>query len=183
MEAKVNDWPQSELRYSLFTNSQYLPPAPEYSVLDYSQPFYDMPITPTNSLTSHAMPSLLWSSIRTTQAPFAELRIPPSTISTPISPPSTPSSRKVIAGRSRPRRMLSGEDRRKMCLYKEENPSMRQRDIAGMTANALNDIDMRSIARNRIIWGRSKVYTSRWMSCCEYYSNITSLARFPKPCA
>lgn len=146
MKTEAHHGPDGEFPHSpwvelgTFTSPQHSPPVPEYSGFEYGPsplmavdatygisippPYTSMPV-PVHS--HHAWPSMM-----TTQSPFHETGLPPVPIPTSVSPTApTPPVRKSSTGGSTPRRTLTDEDRRQMCLYHEENKTAKQTDIGG----------------------------------------------------
>lgn len=121
-----------------FTSPQHSPPMPEYSGFDYGHSTlmavdsYGMSIPPPYASLPLPMPSHSWPSMLTTQSPFHENGLPPVPAPTSVSPSApAPPGRKASTSSSTPRRTLTDEDRRQMCLYHEENKSAKQTDIGG----------------------------------------------------
>lgn len=126
-----------------FNSPQHSPPMPEYSGFDYDpsslmavDTSYGMSIPPPYASMPLPIPSHSWPSMLTTQSPFHESGIPPAhtqnSASTSSSSARPPAIRKTSTGGSTPRRTLTDEDRRQMCLYHEENKTAKQTDIGGM---------------------------------------------------
>lgn len=67
----------------------------------------------------HAWPSMLTNPVSYSTAP----------VSAPAVAPAARSKRQRNSGASTPRRTLTDEDRRQMCMYYVENPNIRQADI------------------------------------------------------
>lgn len=145
MKAEGHHAPEGEFPHSpwvdlgAFTSPQHSPPVPEYSGFDYAPSSlmtvdgtYGMSIPPPYAPMPLPMPSHSWPSLLTTQSPFHENGLPPGPIATSISPSApTPPVRKTSTGGSTPRRTLTDEDRRRMCLYHAENKNAKQTDIGG----------------------------------------------------
>ncbi|KAJ5163452.1 DNA binding HTH domain Psq-type [Penicillium coprophilum] len=143
METETHHPPESEYPHSpwemgTFTSPQHSPPMPEYSGFDYGQSqlmavdSYGMSIPPPYATMPLPMPSHSWPSMLTTHSPFAASGL---AISTPTSvSPSAPMPpvRKTSTGGSTPRRTLTDEDRRQMCIYHEENKTAKQTDIGAL---------------------------------------------------
>lgn len=137
-----NDFPPSPwVELGAFTSPQHSPPMPEYSGFDYGpsplmavDASYGMSIPPPYASMPLPMPSNSWPSMLTTQSPFHETGLPPAHIPTAMShSASTPPIRKTSTGGATPRRTLTDEDRRQMCLYHEEHKTAKQTDIGGET--------------------------------------------------
>lgn len=123
-----------------FHPSQHSPPM-EYNGFQYGSvpldPAYGVTIPPPYVPLPMTLPSNAWPSMLTpaSQAPFHPPELPagPVPIAPSVSPAApVPPPRKSSASSSTPRRTLTDEDRRKMCLYHEENKTAKQTDIGGM---------------------------------------------------
>ena len=70
-----------------------------------------------------------WPSMLTSRSTFSA----PTYSSAPMSipPPSTPVSAGSSRPQSTPRKTLTDDDRRRMCIYHEENPTVKQTEIGG----------------------------------------------------
>ncbi|KAJ5746413.1 hypothetical protein N7520_011595 [Penicillium odoratum] len=122
-----------------FTSPQHSPPMPEYSGFEYGpSPImavdgYGMNLPPPYTSMPLPMPSHAWPSMLTHHSTFHENGLPP--VPTPISvSPSAPMPpiRKSSTGGATPRRTLTDEDRRQMCLYHEEHKTAKQTDIGAL---------------------------------------------------
>lgn len=145
METESHTAPDSEFAHSpwvelgTFTSPHNSPPMPEYSGFDYGHSplmavdaTYGMSIPPPYASMPLPMPSHAWPSMLTHQSAFHESGLPPVSVPTSVSPSApTPPIRKTSTGGSTPRRTLTDEDRRQMCLYHEENKQAKQTDIGG----------------------------------------------------
>lgn len=147
METESHRAPDGEFAHSpwvdlgAFTSPQHSPPMPEYNGFDYGpsplmvDASYGMSVPPPYVSMPLPMPSHSWPSmLTTTQSPFPENGLPPPPMPTSVSPPAPAPRRKSSTGGSTPRRTLSDEDRRQMCLYHEENKTAKQTDIGGKQA-------------------------------------------------
>lgn len=144
METEAHHAPESEyphspwVEISAFTSPQHSPPMPEYSGFDYGpSPLmtvdnsYGMSIPPPYASIPMPMPSHAWPSMLTTHNHFPESGLPVS-MPTSVSPSAPmPPVRKTSTGGSTPRRTLTDDDRRQMCIYHEENKTAKQTDIGG----------------------------------------------------
>lgn len=126
---------------------QQSPPVPEFHGFNYGpspimpvEPSYPISIPPpyTSLHTSlHlTMPSHPWPSMLTTQSSFPESTLssapaPAPTLSIPQPPPIRPIHTSPTSHGPTPRRTLTDEDRRRMCLYHEEHKTAKQTDIGG----------------------------------------------------
>ncbi|KAJ5278991.1 hypothetical protein N7478_004363 [Penicillium angulare] len=148
METEIHHAPEGEFPHSpwtelgAFTSPQHSPPMPEYNGFEYGpspimtvDPSYGMSLPPPYASMPLPMPSHSWPSMLTHQSPFHENGLPPTPMPTAISPsepiPPAP-SRKASTGGSTPRKTLTDEDRRQMCLYHEENKTAKQTDIGAL---------------------------------------------------
>jgi hypothetical protein len=143
METDSHHGPDSEFAHSpwveigAFASPQHSPPMPEYSGFDYGpsplmavDTSYGMSIPPPYTSMPLPMPSHSWPSMLTTHNPFSA-GMPVST-PTSVSPSAPmPPVRKTSTGGSTPRRTLTDDDRRQMCLYHEEHKTAKQTDIGG----------------------------------------------------
>lgn len=145
METETHQTTESEFAHSpwvelsAFTSPEHSPPVQEYSGFDYGpsslmavDSSYGMSIPPPYVSMPLPMSSHSWPSMLTTQSPYHETSLPPAHVQTPVSP--APPARKISTGGAAPRRMLTDEDRRRMCLYHERNRTAKQTDIGGETA-------------------------------------------------
>lgn len=82
-------------------------------------------MAPMQSLRPLVMPP--WPSTLTSQPNY----VPPLLPTLPLSTPLSASSSHATASTSAPRRTLTDEDRRRMCLYHEEHPTVKQTEIGG----------------------------------------------------
>ncbi|KAL2014679.1 hypothetical protein VTN00DRAFT_2204 [Thermoascus crustaceus] len=117
---------------------QHTPSMPDYHGFGYApspimpmEPSYSMSIPPPYASLSLTMPSHPWPSMLTTQSHFSEATLPPTPVPTSISPPAPVHPIRTSSGPT-PRRTLTDEDRRRMCLYHEENRSAKQTDIGAL---------------------------------------------------
>ncbi|KAK4953485.1 hypothetical protein LTR66_013643, partial [Elasticomyces elasticus] len=93
---------------------------------------YGMSMPPPYATMSLPMPAHSWPSMLATNPPFPETgmhvsahaSVSPTTPMLPV--------RKTSTGGSTPRRTLTDEDRRQMCLYHEENKTAKQTDIGAL---------------------------------------------------
>ena len=144
METESHPGPEGEFPHSpwveigTFASPQHSPPMPEYSGFDYGPSqlmavdSYGMSIPPPYASMPLPMPSHSWPSMLTTHSPFAASGLPVSTTPTSVSPSTPmPPVRKTSTGGSTPRRTLTDDDRRQMCIYHEENKTAKQTDIGG----------------------------------------------------
>lgn len=124
-----------------YSTSQHTSPLHEYGGFGFVSPTI-MPVEPTYNMsipppyTSHQQlqPLIMpqWPSMMTTQPGYSAPVVPTASASAPVSanPPSQPVST-TPTNAPTPRRTLTDSDRRRMCLYHEENPSVKQLEIGG----------------------------------------------------
>lgn len=141
-----NDFQQPP--WAVYGSSQQQSPVnqiPSYQGFGYGpspimrmDPSYSVSIPPPYTSLPLALSSQPWPSMLATQPHFLDPTIPPppppqaqTSTSIPI-PQSVPSIRKSLSGASTPRRTLTDEDRRRMCLYHVENKSAKQTDIGAI---------------------------------------------------
>lgn len=147
METESHHAPEGEFSHSpwvemgAFTSPHNSPPMPEYSGFEYGpspvmavDPAYmaGMSLPPPYTSMPLPMPSQSWPSMMANHNAFHENGLPPPPMPTSVSPSAPiPPIRKASTGGSTPRRTLTDEDRRQMCLYHEENKTAKQTDIGG----------------------------------------------------
>lgn len=143
METETQHAPDGEFSHSpwvevgAFASPQHSPPMPEYSGFDFGTSTmvmdspYGMSMPPPYATMPLPMPAHSWPSMLATNPPFPETGMHVSAHAS-VSP-TTPmlQVRKTSTGGSTPRRTLTDEDRRQMCLYHEENKTAKQTDIGG----------------------------------------------------
>ncbi|EED20100.1 conserved hypothetical protein [Talaromyces stipitatus ATCC 10500] len=122
--------------------SHHSPPLPDFHGFSYGsspimplEPAYSMSIPPPYSTINLTMPAHPWPSMLTTQSPFPETSLSPAptpTLSIPQPVPIRPLHTTPAPSAPTPRRTLTDEDRRRMCLYHEENKSAKQTDIGAL---------------------------------------------------
>ncbi|KAJ5629232.1 hypothetical protein N7528_002889 [Penicillium herquei] len=147
METEPHHAPEGEFPHSpwvelgAFTSPQHSPPMPEYTGFEYGpSPImtvdpssYGMSLPPPYTSMPLPMPSHAWPSMLAHHSPFHENGLPPAPMPTSVSPSAPPPPvRKTSTGGSTPRRTLTDEDRRQMCLYHEENKTAKQTDIGAL---------------------------------------------------
>ncbi|EFQ98035.1 hypothetical protein MGYG_01073 [Nannizzia gypsea CBS 118893] len=106
-----------------FGSSPIMPMEPAYS-MSMPQPY----------TTQHLIPltmSSQWPSMLSTQPGFAPMPVAPMPI-TPIPPPLQHVQAPQMATPPTPRRTLTDAERRRMCLYHQENPHVKQTEIGAM---------------------------------------------------
>lgn len=102
------------------------------------EPSYNMSIPPPYTSHQQLQPLIMpqWPSMLISQASYSAPVMPtaPPPASTPISATSsTPSVQTTPTTGPTARRTLTDADRRRMCLYREENPTVKQTEIGGRT--------------------------------------------------
>ncbi|CDM33796.1 transcriptional regulator family: Centromere protein B, DNA-binding region [Penicillium roqueforti] len=145
METETHHEPESEFPHSpwveigSFASPQHSPPMHEYSGFDYGSSqlmavdSYGMSVPPPYASMPLPMPSHSWPSMLTTHSPFVASGLPASTTPTSVSPSATMCPvRKTSTGGTTPRRTLTDDDRRQMCIYHEENKTAKQTDIGAL---------------------------------------------------
>ncbi|KAK9854997.1 hypothetical protein MYU51_003331 [Penicillium brevicompactum] len=144
METETQHAPDGEFSHSpwvevgAFASPQHSPPMPEYSGFDFGTSTmvmdspYGMSMPPPYATMPLPMPAHSWPSMLATNPPFPETGMHVSAHAS-VSP-TTPmlQVRKTSTGGSTPRRTLTDEDRRQMCLYHEENKTAKQTDIGAL---------------------------------------------------
>jgi hypothetical protein len=101
---------------------------PSYGGMSIPPPYASLPLP---------MPSHPWPSMLATQTQVPENYLPPVPIPASHSKPLRPvPGRKSSTSGSTPRKTLTDEDRRRMCLYHEENKTAKQTDIGGKILQA-----------------------------------------------
>ncbi|KAJ5551437.1 hypothetical protein N7461_006135 [Penicillium sp. DV-2018c] len=170
-----SDYAHSPWVIGAFASPHQSPSTHEYSGFDYGpsplmavDTLYGISIPPPYTSMPLPMPSHSWPSMLTTHNPFSA-GMP---VSTPTSvSPSAPMRpvRKTSTGGSA-RKILTYEDRRKMCLYHLKHPSAKQAQIAGkhIILAGMDPADQ----LYSIIWSREKVL-SQQSHHMELNSNLT----------
>jgi hypothetical protein len=147
-------FPENQNQWGAYAHhSHHQSPAHEYAGFAFSTP--QLPLEPTFSSgvqpprTTHqqlqplVMPQ--WPSMLTSQSTYHQPILPtapasntPLTSSTSLSAPASatapvppPNPRRPSQAGSTPRKTLTDADRRRMCLYHEENPTTKQTEIGG----------------------------------------------------
>ena len=144
-----NQW----VDHHTYPHSHHQSPSHEYGGFAFSTPQIPMEPTFSNGMhpprTTHQQLQPLvtpqWPSMLTSQSTYQQSMIqtaPASgtplsastSLSTPVSAPSSvppPNSRRPSQTGSTPRKTLTDADRRRMCMYHEENPTTKQTEIGG----------------------------------------------------
>ncbi|KAF2139622.1 uncharacterized protein K452DRAFT_310553 [Aplosporella prunicola CBS 121167] len=119
-----------------YPHSQHQSPVNEYNGFAFTplpmEPMYSHGMPPPRTTHQQLQPLIMpqWPSMLTGQSNYAQPIYPSPPIPqhaaapTPVPAPSTRSS-------STPRKTLTDNDRRRMCLYHEENPTVKQTEIGG----------------------------------------------------
>lgn len=132
-------------------NTAYHQPQHQSPVQDYNgfnnyaplpmEPLYTTDMHPPRTAVPQLQPLIMpqWPSMLTSQStyvppifPSAPVPITPAS-ATPVSAVSATSTRSH--GSSTPRKTLTDADRRRMCLYHEEHPTVKQTEIGGKCAS------------------------------------------------
>jgi len=120
-----------------YSSSQHQSPIHEYNGFGFIapttlpiEPSYNRAIPPPFATHQHLQPLLMpqWPSMMTSQSTFTPSILPSAPAPAPVSAP-TPSQ--PVHTTSTPRRTLTDADRRRMCMYHEENPTVKQTEIGG----------------------------------------------------
>lgn len=117
-------------------------PAREFGGYSYSsmsmEPMYNAPMQPPRTTHQQLQPLIMpsWPSMLTSQSSYGAPMYASAPVSstTPIAaqPTTTPvSATSTRSTSSTPRKTLTDADRRKMCLYHEDNPTVKQTEIGG----------------------------------------------------
>lgn len=170
METETHHEPESEFPHSpwveigSFASPQHSPPMHEYSGFDYGSSqlmavdSYGMSVPPPYASMPLPMPSHSWPSMLTTHSPFVASGLPASTTPTSVSPSATMCPvRKTSTGGTTPRRTLTDDDRRQMCIYHEENKTAKQTDIGGKHYLFCLCSGTRLTLMCSVVWSREKV--------------------------
>jgi hypothetical protein len=125
-------------------HSHHQSPVNEYAGFAFSplpmEPLYTNsgmppPRTTPQQLQPLIMPTPQWPSMLTSQSTYSQPLFPSATLPTApqsLHPVSAPLSAPATTGRhSTPRKTLTDADRRRMCLYAEEHPTVKQTEIGG----------------------------------------------------
>ncbi|KAF2651988.1 CenpB-DNA-bind-domain-containing protein [Lophiostoma macrostomum CBS 122681] len=126
-----------------YNHSQHQSPVQDYHGLPYStnytplpmEPLYPQGMHPPRTTVPQLQPLIMpqWPSMLTSQSTY----VPPIFPSAPV--PITPASATPVSATSThsrtsstPRKTLTDQDRRRMCLYHEEHPTVKQTEIGAM---------------------------------------------------
>ncbi|KAF1816456.1 hypothetical protein P152DRAFT_446107 [Eremomyces bilateralis CBS 781.70] len=109
-------------------------PMPMEPMYTHGMPSTMPPPRPTHQLQPLVMPQQQqWPSMLTSQSTYVPPIYPSTTPAVPVAPASTPISATSTSSRtSTPRKTLTDTDRRRMCLYHEEHPNVKQTEIGAM---------------------------------------------------
>lgn len=127
-----------------YTSSQHQSPIHEYNGFGFTAPTtlpmelsYNRAIPPPFATHQQLQPLLMpqWPSMMTSQSTFTPSILPSAPAPAPVSAaaPSQP-----VHTTSTPRRTLTDADRRRMCMYHEENPTVKQTEIGGIDNQAMS---------------------------------------------
>jgi len=126
-----------------YNSSQHQSPVHEYNGFGFInpttvpiEPTYNRTIPPLFTTHQQLQPLIMpqWPSMMTSQSSFTPSIMPTSSACAPM--PTTASSQPVHTT-STPRRTLTDADRRRMCMYHEENPTVKQTEIGGNIKSCL----------------------------------------------
>lgn len=124
---------------SAYNSSQHQSPVHENNGFGFisptpvpTEPTYNRAIPPTFTTHQQLQPLLMpqWPSMMASQSAFTPAIMPSVSAGAPM--PTTTSSQPAPTT-STPRRTLTDADRRRMCMYHEENPTVKQTEIGGKT--------------------------------------------------
>ncbi|PBP26536.1 centromere binding protein B [Diplocarpon rosae] len=147
-----NDGGWGDIHHNYSSSPQHQSPLYEQSGFTFTQPFQQNTLPTEQAFSPHRMPIPHHSQTHTTHQPLLPLIMPshqtwpsmltnPATYSTPpvaisstVAPLVKGNSKKQQAHHpiSSPRKTLTDSDRRRMCQYHEENPSVKQTEIGAM---------------------------------------------------
>jgi hypothetical protein len=125
-----------------YNPSQHQSPVQDYTGMPYTnsytplpmEPLYTTQMQPPRTTHPQLQPLIMpqWPSMLTSQSTY----VPPIFPSAPV--PITPASATPVSATSThsrtsstPRKTLTDQDRRRMCLYHEEHPTVKQTEIGG----------------------------------------------------
>ncbi|KAF4308481.1 hypothetical protein GTA08_BOTSDO03430 [Botryosphaeria dothidea] len=135
----TGQWVDSSAHYP---HSQHHSPVQEYNGFAYNplpmEPMYSQPMSqgmpPPRTTHQQLQPLIMpqWPSMLTSQSSFAPPPMYSAPPPVPVSATPTPVSATSTRSSSTPRKTLTDNDRRRMCLYHEENPTVKQTEIGAM---------------------------------------------------
>ena len=141
------------------------------------EPSYNMSIPPPYTSHQQLQPLIMpqWPSMLASQSNFTGTPITSASTSTPISASSATSSQSnhiptpvtATSTGSTPRRTLTDADRRAMCVYHAENPTVKQTEIGGKLANCSQSNTRANSALCSNVWCGTKV-TSLSTFCLSF---------------
>lgn len=105
----------------------YWPTLPHYEIVNQQSFGNRKGVISSTHSNSQSVPLTFWPSMMTTSANF----FAPSVIVPPSPALTVKGMSSKLEGTSSPRRTLTDNDRRRMCIYHQENPSVKQTDIGG----------------------------------------------------
>ena len=129
-------WPETGAVF----HSHHQSPAQEYNSFAFTpmpmEPMYAASTMPPPRTTHQQLQPLImpqWPSMLTSQSTYVSSMFASAQVPSPAPPVSSPLSAPPATGRSTttPRKTLTDADRRRMCLYAEEHPTVKQTEIGG----------------------------------------------------
>lgn len=126
------EWIDSTNSYGQAQQQQSVNEYPGYSFTRLPvEPMFSMSMHPPRTTHQQLQPLIMpqWPSMLTSQSTYAPQIFPSGPV--PVTPISAPSSATSARPASTPRKTLTDADRRRMCLYHEENPTTKQTEIGG----------------------------------------------------
>jgi hypothetical protein len=119
-----------------YSTPHHQSPAQEYNGFTFNpmpmEPMYNAPMHPPRTSHQQLQPLIMpqWPSMLTTQSTYVPPIFPSAPV--PMQPTTTPvSATSTRSTSSTPRKTLTDADRRRMCLYAEEHPTVKQTEIGG----------------------------------------------------
>ncbi|KAL0256964.1 hypothetical protein SLS55_007774 [Diplodia seriata] len=137
----TGQWVDSSAQYP---HSQHHSPVHDYNGFAYNplpmEPMYPhamsqgMPPPPPRTTHQQLQPLIMpqWPSMLTSQSNYAPPPMYSAPAPAPVSATPTPVSATSTRSSGTPRKTLTDNDRRRMCLYHEENPTVKQTEIGAM---------------------------------------------------
>lgn len=164
----TGQWVDSSAHYP---QSQHHSPVHDYNGFAYNplpmEPMYSqgmsqgMPPPPPRTTHQQLQPLIMpqWPSMLTSQSNYAPPPMYSAPAPVPVSATPTPVSATSTRSSGTPRKTLTDNDRRRMCLYHEENPTVKQTEIGGESccpvprARARADVCLTSyVRRGTKVW-------------------------------
>ncbi len=129
-----------------YTASQHQSPVHEYTGFGFTvpgtvpiEPAYNRTIPPPFTTHQQLQPLLVpqWPSMMISPSSFTPSNVPTAPVAAPVSAPVVSQPAHTT---STPRRTLTDADRRRMCVYHEDNPTVKQTEIGGRMTPSPNCI-------------------------------------------